>query len=144
MKALSLALSLMCLTSCGNHSRKANGDALVRAKHDHLEVLFFQSPQRCIICDNIKTRTQELLDSLYANEMTNGEIVFTIIDISKRENESVADSYEAAWTSLFINNWSNGVETRRNITEYAISYSMRPANEFKEGLKNKIEESREH
>ena len=141
MRALFLVISVICLASCGNRSSEAN-NVLAEVNPDRIEALFFQSPQRCVICDNIKMRTQELLDSLYANELANGEIVFRIIDISKKENEPIVDSYEAAWTSLFINHWSNGVETRHNMTEYAISYSMRPADVFKEGLKNKIEELR--
>ena len=141
MKALYLSVLVICLMSCSNRSQETN-HVLANVKPDRIEVLFFQSPQRCVICNNIKMRTQEFLDSLYANELANGEIVFRIIEISKKENESLADSYEAAWTSLFINRWSNGMETRHNMTEYAISYSMRPADEFKEGLRNKIEELR--
>ena len=141
MRALYLFISALCIMSCGNRSQEAN-NALAEVNPDRIEALFFQSPQRCVICDNIKMRAQELLDSLYANELANGEIVFRIINISKKENEPIADSYEAAWTSLFINRWSNGMETRHNMTEYAISYSMRPADEFKEGLRNKIEELR--
>ena len=144
MRTLFLVISVICLMSCGNNRSQEANETLVELKSDRIEALFFQSPQRCVICNNIKMRTQELLDSLYKDELANGEIVFRIIEISKKENELILDSYEAAWTSLFINHWSNGIETRHNMTEYAITYSMRPAAEFKEGLKNKIEELRKH
>ena len=136
-----LLISVICLVACGDRSHNTN-NALANVKADRIEILFFQSPQRCGLCDNIKIYTRELLDSLYVNELANGEIIFRIIDISKKENESLADSYEAVWTSLFVNRWNDGKEMRYNMTEYAISHSMHPAAEFKGGLKNKIEKLR--
>jgi hypothetical protein len=128
----------LIMASCGSRTVVDQQNQLPEV--DRIEILFFQSPQRCVICDNIETRTKELLDSLYSNEIAKGDMVYKIIEISKKENENIVDKYEAAWTSLFINRWKDGKETSVNMTEYAISYSMRKSADFKEGLKNKIEE----
>lgn len=143
MKKVFYVLTIVTvLTSCGNRAGNQR-QTETHGKPDRIEILYFRSPQRCVICSSIETRTKELLDSLYPDEMANGEIVYRMIELSGKENKSIADKYEAAWTSLFINRWKDGQETINNMTEYAISHSMRPPREFKEGLENKIEELRQ-
>ncbi len=140
-KAFYILILFITMVSCGNRSKTADIQDQT-GKPDRIEVLYFRSPQRCVICNNIEALTKELLDSLYLTEMANGDIVYRMIELSQKENKTIADRYEAAWTSLFVNKWEDGKETRHNMTEYAILHSMRPAKEFKEGLKNKIEELR--
>jgi hypothetical protein len=140
-KAFYVLTTVTILTSCGN--RAGNQRTVeTHGRPDRIEILYFRSPQRCVICNNIETRTRELLDSLYPDETANGEIVYRMIELSGKENKPIADKYEAAWTSLFINRWKDGQETVNNMTEYAISHSMHPSRKFKEGLENKIEELR--
>lgn len=70
---------------------------------NRIEVLYFHGTQRCITCRAIEKHTKELLDSLYSNELENDTIVYRTIDISKKENEDIANKYEVTWSSLFIN-----------------------------------------
>ena len=70
---------------------------------NRIEVLYFHGAQRCITCRAIEANTVALLDSLYSQEKANGKIIYKVVDISKKENEAIADKYEVTWSSLFVN-----------------------------------------
>lgn len=50
--------------------------------------------------------------------MKNGTVVFKTVDISTPEGEKIADKYEVTWSSLFVNKWKDGKESRNNLTEF--------------------------
>ena len=131
------------LISCGNGAKgktettTANSEA---TQIDRVEVLYFHGAQRCITCRAIEANTKALLDSLYSKEIASGKIVYKIIDISKKENEQIADKYEVTWSSLFVNGWKNGKENINNMTEFSFANAKGYPDKFKDGIKNKIDE----
>ena len=128
------------LISCGNGAKgkpettTANSEA---TQIDRVEVLYFHGAQRCITCRAIEANTKALLDSLYSKEIASGKIVYKIIDISKKENEPIADKYEVTWSSLFV---KNGKENINNMTEFSFANAKGYPDKFKDGIKNKIDE----
>lgn len=86
---------------------------------NRIEVLYFHGAQRCITCRAIEANTVALLDSLYSQEKANGKIIYKVVDISKKENEAIADKYEVTWSSLFVNGWKDGKENVNNMTEFS-------------------------
>ena len=105
-----------------------------------LKVLYFHGAQRCITCRAIEANTVALLDSLYSQEKANGKIIYKVVDISKKENEAIADKYEVTWSSLFVNGWKDGKENVNNMTEFSFSNARNAPDKFKEGIKSKIDE----
>lgn len=100
----------------------------------------FHGAQRCITCRAIEANTVALLDSLYSQEKANGKIIYKVVDISKKENEAIADKYEVTWSSLFVNGWKDGKENVNNMTEFSFSNARNAPDKFKEGIKSKIDE----
>ena len=96
--------------------------------------------QRCITCRAIEANTVALLDSLYSKEQAGDRIIYKVIDISKKENEQIADKYEVTWSSLFVNGWKDGKENVNNMTEFSFSNARKSPDKFKEGIKNKVDE----
>lgn len=150
-KVLYLLFAATVFISCGNSTNKKSAttaqadtktetEANVAINPDRIEVLYFHGAQRCITCRAIEKHTKELLDSLYSGELGNGAIIYKAIDISQKENESIADKYEVTWSSLFVNKWDNGNEQVNNMTDYAFSYAKGQPETFKAGLTEKIEE----
>lgn len=90
----------------------------------------------------IEKNTREVINSLFAKELKNGKVVFKIVDISTPEGEKIADRYEVTWSSLFVNKWKGGKETRNNMTEFAFGNARKNPDAFKKGLANKIHQSR--
>ena len=73
-------------------------------------------------------------------EKANGKIIYKVVDISKKENEAIADKYEVTWSSLFVNDWKDGKENVNNMTEFSFSNARNAPDKFKEGIKSKIDE----
>ena len=78
--------------------------------------------------------------SIYTQEKANGKIIYKVVDISKKENEAIADKYEVTWSSLFVNGWKDGKENVNNMTEFSFSNARNAPDKFKEGIKSKIDE----
>ncbi len=136
-----LLFSTLLLSSCGNSINKNNEESQVKKlQADRIEILYFHGAQRCITCRSIEANTFALLDSLYSKEMADGKILYKVIDISKKENEAIAEKYEVTWSSLFVNGWKNSKENINNMTEFSFSHAKNSPDQFKKGIKIKIDE----
>ena len=140
MKKLLMIFALMIgLMSCGSGENTASAKS---TQKDREEVIYFHGKQRCATCMAIEKNTREVINSLFAKELKNGKVVFKIVDISTPEGEKIADRYEVTWSSLFVNKWKGGKETRNNMTEFAFGNARKNPDAFKKGLANKIHQSR--
>lgn len=140
MKKLFLIFALLTgMMSCGNGSENA-----ARAKSpekDRVEAIYFHGKQRCPTCIAIEKNTGDLLNTSFANELTNGSVVFKTVDISTPEGEKIADKYEVTWSSLFVNKWKDGKETRNDLTEFGFGNARQNPDGFKKGLADIITQS---
>lgn len=66
---------------------------------DRVEVLYFHGKQRCATCMAIEKNAAETVETLFADEVKKGTLVFRSVDISAPENEQLADAYEVTWSS---------------------------------------------
>lgn len=123
------------LMSCGSGDNTA---AAKSPEKDRVEVIYFHGKQRCATCMAIETNTKEVLNTIFANELKNGSVVFKIVDISTSEGEIIADKYEVTWPSLFVNKWKDGEESRNNLTEFGFGNARNNSDGFKKGLADKI------
>ena len=103
-----------------------------------MEVLYFHGKQRCATCMAIEKNAKEAVEAQFADELKNGTVVFKAIDISKAENEKIAEKYEVSWSSLFVCKWKNGKETHENLTEYAFAKARTAPDTFKSGVIEKV------
>ena len=131
-------LSVMMIAYSGK--AQAAGPQKNTVAKDRVEVMYFHGKQRCVTCRAIEEATKEVLDTYFVNEVKSGKIQYRIIDISQPANEKIADKYEVSWSSLFVNGWKKGKETKNNLTEFAFSYAKSSPAQFKTGLKKKIDE----
>ena len=88
----------------------------------------------------IETHTRQIVDSLFAEELKNGTLVYKTVDISTPEGERIADKYEVTWSSLYVNKWKDGVETRENMTDFGFGNARKNPDAFKNGVADKIRE----
>lgn len=107
---------------------------------DVVEVIYFHGTQRCPTCQAIEAETKRLIESSFADAINSKKLILKIVDISKPENEAIADKYEVAWSSLFVNGWKNGQESVNNLTDFAFSNARNNPDTFREGLSEKINE----
>lgn len=139
MKKLLMVFALVIgLLSCGTGEKTVD---VQNTENDRVEVVYFHGKQRCPTCMAIENRTREVIDSVFADELQNGTLIFRIVDISTPEGEQLADRYEVSWSSLFVNRWKDGEESRNNMTEFGFANVRNNPDTFKTGLGEKIREA---
>ena len=139
MKRLLMILALLTgLMSCGFAENAASAKA---PQKNRVEVIYFHGKQRCVTCMAIEKNTREVLTSMFAKELKSGKVVFKVVDISTPAGEKLADKYEVTWSSLFVNRWKNGNETRSNMKDFGFGNARKNPAVFKRGLANKIQQS---
>jgi hypothetical protein len=111
-----LAISLI-ITSCIGQDK--NNTTSINNSISKIEVLDFHSTHRCMTCNAIEANTKFTLDTYFAKELKEHKITFQVINIDKKENEKIAEKFEASGTSLFLNVIKNGKETQINLTDFA-------------------------
>ncbi len=145
MKSILFTLSMISLLLLGNNLKASSRmGSLPEIKNntskDYVEVLYFHGKQRCVTCVAIQKLTKELIEADFAEQIKNGKVVFKEIDISTKEGEKIADKYEVTWSSLFVNKWQDGKETKNNMTDFGFSNAKSSPDVFKAGVKKKINE----
>lgn len=140
MKKILFILSLLIgVVSCRGGSDSAVETS--KTSGDYVEVIYFHGKKRCPTCRAIEQCSREVIDSTFAKDVKNGKVVFRTVDISTSEGEALADKYQITWSSLFVNRWSGGKETRSDMTEYAFSNARKDPAKFKQTLTDKIRQS---
>ena len=130
-----VALSLMFFPFSGIAQVK---DTSANTSINRIEVLDFHSTNRCYTCNAIEANTKYTLETYFADELENGKISFLTINVDEEINHEIAEHFEAAGTSLFLNVIVNEKETHINLTNFAFM-NGRKQKEFSEELKTKID-----
>lgn len=107
---------------------------------DCVEVMYFHGKQRCATCVAIEKYAREVVEKDFANEKKNGKVAFRVVDISTAEGAKIAKDYRVSWSSLYVNGWTDGKETRNDMTQFAFKNARKHTDEFKKGVSGKIKE----
>ncbi|WP_282032175.1 nitrophenyl compound nitroreductase subunit ArsF family protein [Winogradskyella eximia] len=126
----------LLLTACNgkNKSETQNLDQSI----NKIEVLDFHSTHRCMTCNAIETNTKFTLDTYFSDEMKADKITFQVINVDEKENEQIAEKFEASGTALILNVIKNGKETKIDLTEFAFM-NGNDQDVFSKELKTKID-----
>lgn len=119
-----IATSILLLSCNDNRSKKIETET---KSADIIEVLYFHGKQRCITCNTIEKLTKEVVDS-----MANEKIKMKVIDITT--DESLADKYEIAWSSLIVDHGGKII----NLTKMGFKYAKNEPQVFKANLANAL------
>lgn len=130
---LTLIAFIIGLTTCTNEVSK-NEDTM----NDGVDVLYFHGKKQCVTCQAIEKETKALIDSQFTDAVKSGKVRFRVVDITKAENEVLADKYEITWSSLVLVRYNNGSETSENLTQFAFAYARSNPAQFKKELAAKI------
>ena len=130
-----LTLSLI-LTSCNGQDKKQTTS--VDKSISKIEVLDFHSTHRCMTCNAIEANAKYTLDTYFAKELKDNKITFQVINVDEKENEKIAEKFEASGTALILNVIKNGKETQINLTDFAFMKGN-DQEVFSKELKSKID-----
>ena len=140
-RTLVLMLVSLVMLACGEKSNAVTAKEQTARVKDCVEVIYFHGKQRCVTCRAIEQHTKDVLNVQYAKQMNAGRVVWRVIDISKKENEAIAEKYQVTWSSLFLVNHKNGKEQAENLTEFAFGNARSNPEKFKEGLQQRINQA---
>ncbi|MDZ7612722.1 MAG: nitrophenyl compound nitroreductase subunit ArsF family protein [Flavobacteriaceae bacterium] len=136
IKIFSLFVFSLMFTFCNGQDKK---EITKQSKSiSKIEVLDFHSTHRCMTCNAIEANTRYTLETYFNNEMKEGKITFQTVNVDQKENGKLAEKFEAAGTSLFLNVVKNGEEKQINLTDFAFMKGN-DKKAFSTELKSKIQ-----
>ena len=135
-KTLLVLVATMLLFSWNISAQNEEGKKIKSG--NKVEVIDFHSTHRCMTCNAIEANTKFTLEEYFADELESGKITFQSINIDEKENYAMAEKYEAAGTSLFLNVIDDGKEAQINLTNLAFKKGKNKA-AFSKELKRMIE-----
>lgn len=130
-----LAISL-ALISCSNKNKQQVTS--VDKSISKIEVLDFHSTHRCMTCNAIEANTKYTLNTYFSKELKDNKIIFLVINVDEKENEKIAEKFEASGTALILNVIKNEIETQINLTDFAFM-NGNDQDAFSKELKSKID-----
>ena len=130
-----LAFSLM-LASCNGQTKSKT--STTTQSTSKIEVIDFHSTHRCMTCKAIEANTKFTLDKYFSKDVKDGNITFQVINVDEKENEKLAEKFEASGTALFLNVIKDGQEKQIDLTEFAFMEGN-DQDTFSKQLKVKIE-----
>ena len=132
---LMLIVACIVMLGCGHASAKKKS---VQPHENGVEVLYFHGKQRCATCVAIEKNTRQVVESEFAEELQNGELIFHIVDITKPQNKDLADKYEITWSSLVVVKYKDGKEQAENLTTFAFANARNNPETFRSELADKL------
>lgn len=107
-------------------------------QRDRVEVVYFHTQKRCATCVAIEENTRAVVEGQFVEQLRDSSLVFRIIDLSKKENKTLAKQYGAGWSSLFLSRWADGKDSTENLTLEAFAKAYANPEAFKDELTRKI------
>jgi hypothetical protein len=135
IKIFAVLVMSLILTSCIGQDR--NEVKTLDKSVSRIEVMDFHSTHRCMTCNAIEANTKYTLDTYFAKELKEDKIIFRVVNVDEKENEKIAEKFEASGTALILNVLKNGKETQINLTDFAFMKGN-DKEAFSRELKSKI------
>ena len=136
-----ILITSIAIYSCGGKNDGIRNDEEADSSKTCVEILYFHGDMRCKNCYAMEKGVSELLDEKFNEEVKSGRLVFKKIDITSPDGEKVADHYGVTWSSLYINNWKNGKETREDLTRFGMKNAAKRPDIFKDEMEQKIKKN---
>ncbi|MFA5367221.1 MAG: nitrophenyl compound nitroreductase subunit ArsF family protein [Dehalococcoidia bacterium] len=108
---------------------------------DVLYVIYFHRTQRCSGCIYAEDGITWTIDTYFADEVDDGELIFMSIDLQDQANKALVEKYGAYTSQLFMNKVTNGVEEIEQITSvwFYLGNNQAFADAFKAEIDKRLE-----
>ncbi|WP_452227280.1 nitrophenyl compound nitroreductase subunit ArsF family protein [Lacinutrix cladophorae] len=136
LKSVVIFTIVLVIISCKNETKSEvqNRDKNI----SRIEVFDFHSTHRCMTCNAIEANTKYTLNTFFSEGLKTNKITFQVINVDKKENEKIAEKFEASGTALILNVIKKGKENKIDLTEFAFMEGNNK-DSFSKQLKNKID-----
>lgn len=135
-------LLILLLIGIGAFSANAQSENQYQASQkDVVQVIDFHSTHRCMTCNAIESKTASTLKKYFNKEMEDGLVTFQTVNVDDKDNYDLAEQFEAAGTSLFINIVKDGKSSKVDLTEFAFMNAVGDDDVFEMGLKKEVQKA---
>ncbi len=136
---LTMGFASACKVPSGGTTNQSTGTPVVEPSvQDGVEVVYFHRAQRCAGCIHAQDTTEYTLNTYFAEEMENGEVVFMALNLQDANNSAMVQKFGAYTSSLFLNDVEDGVDNISEVTD--IWFVLWDDEEFVNTVKTAIEE----
>jgi len=111
-----------------------------KVEQSKIIIYSFHVTNRCASCIAIEESTKKTLDTYFKNEVKNGRIKLSVLNVDDKANEKIAEKYQAFGSGLFITRVFKGKENTTDLTGDGFKYAKNKQDKFIEVLKSKIQE----
>ncbi len=103
---------------------------------EDLQVFYFHNTKRCATCNAVEDETKAALEMFYENNMKEGTINFTSLNLEEEDGEKMAQSLQVSGQTLLI---VKG-ESKVNLTNEGFMNARTNPTKFHEILKAQIDQ----
>jgi len=138
MKKVTLFLMIIALfAACNQNKTKVENNETsnvetVITDPNVVYVYYFHGKQRCKTCVAVGDVARETVENTYAD---NDKVIFTVINTTDKEFESLCEKYEVTWNALIIAKGEDFVE----ITDQAFATAVGNPQSLENLIKEKVE-----
>ncbi|MGI6291136.1 MAG: nitrophenyl compound nitroreductase subunit ArsF family protein [Bacteroidales bacterium] len=141
-KILYLFIATSIFVACNQGSQKTNNEQvkneITQNPNLKLQIYYFHATHRCPTCNSIEANIKQVLESNFKNEIEQGIINFTVLNVEDAENKNLAEKFQATGAALHLVDIENGTEKDNDLTKYAFSYSRKQPDVFLKGMNDTI------
>jgi hypothetical protein len=130
-----LALFILLSVSCNGQSAQKQASAASGKNTGIVEVIYFHNTSRCVTCKTVEAEAKNNIDLLYAAQVKEGKISFSVYNIEEADGKAVAERVGAAGQSLMV---VKG-DQKENLISDGFLYAVRQPEKFREIMKEKID-----
>jgi len=114
-----LAISMLCFLHCANPAAAKEAPADSQKKDGGTVIAYyFHGDFRCSNCFTIEQYSKEAVEKYFPEQLKNGKLTFTVINIDHPENEPFIKDYQLYTRSLIVAEFKNGKQVRwANLTK---------------------------
>lgn len=114
-----LLFSLTLLFACDDVVEKRSETALVETGSTYVELIDFHSKHRCRTCNAIEDKSRTAVQTHFSEALSDGRLVFRTVNIDDRENQALAEAFEAYGTALYLHVVDGSTSRKIDLTDFA-------------------------
>lgn len=128
---VAIVMSLGTFSCTAQTSKKADETTALASK---IEVYYFHFTRRCMTCNAVETESKSAIEGLYPQQVKNGSIVFTGVNLDDATSKGIAEKCKAGGQGLLIISGNKRIDLTSQGFMYAVNNPDKLRDEIKKAV----------
>jgi len=126
--------------ACQQSDRKnSNSNTVITDNKNNIAmVMYFHGKRRCPTCVAVGEITKSTLENYFKEEMQQGKIRFSDINIDDKQYENLVSEYQINWNALLILTNTKDGKKVEDLTELAFQHARTSPDELESAIKARL------